>query len=479
MKIYTELYEHQKRAVEKLKKIKIGALYMEMGTGKTRAALELIKIRLEKGKINHVLWLCPCSVKENLNRDLIKHLGSECRDFITICGIETLSSSIKTNLELLELAENKNLFLIVDESNLVKNYRAKRTNNIIRLAEKCTYKLILNGTPISRNEQDLYSQWYLLDWRVLGYKSFWSFSANHLEYDEFIPGKIRRTLNTDYLVEKISPYCYQIKKSECLDLPEKTYEIIYYDLTIEQDEHYTEVSDSLMFKLNELKPNTIYRLFTGLQGVISGYIVDTEDEHLKRERMFKNPANNPRIKKLLEIISSIEEQKIIIFAKYTDEILEIVETLNDKYGEGAAVPFYGDIAQKKRQQNIEKFRQEAKYFVANKQCGAYGLNLQFCNYIIYYNNDWDYATRIQSEDRVHRIGQKNNVHIIDICASYTLDERIIDCLNRKENLVDRFKSELEKTKDKTELIKWIKGAYKRSRTKKVINIDKSDLIEIE
>ena len=148
---------------------------------------------------NHVIWLCPCSVKENLRRDIIKHAGSDCKGFITICGIETLSSSIKANSELLRLTEQKECYLIVDESNLVKNFQAKRTRNITRLAENCKYKLILNGTPVTRNETDLFAQWYILDWRVLGYKSYWSFAANHIEYDEMIPGKLRRVLNVDYL----------------------------------------------------------------------------------------------------------------------------------------------------------------------------------------------------------------------------------------------------------------------------------------
>lgn len=111
---------------------------------------------------------------------------------------------------MLKLVEQYDCYLIVDESNLVKNHLAKRTQNIIRLAEKCKYKMILNGTPITRTEQDLYAQWYVLDWRILGYKSFWSFSANHLEYDD--TGRVRKCLNTDYLTEKIGPYSYQIKK---------------------------------------------------------------------------------------------------------------------------------------------------------------------------------------------------------------------------------------------------------------------------
>lgn len=427
---------------------------MEMGTGKTRTALELIKERYNAGKVDHILWLCPCSVKKTIYNELQKHIDGDISMF-TICGIETLSSSIRTNAKLLKLVENNRVYLIVDESNLVKNHRAKRTENIIKLSEKCQYKLILNGTPVSRNEADLYAQWYILDWRILGYQSFWSFSANHIEWDERIRGKVRRCLNIDYLVRKIAPYTYQVRKEECIDLPRKSYKTVYYDITHSQAIHYQDVADKLMFDLDEMKPHTIYRLFAGLQNVISGYRVKV-GERLERAPFFKSPLNNPRIKKLLNVLDDLSG-KVIIFCKYTDEITQIVEILNDKYGQGSAVPFYGEINQKKRQENIETFAENARFLVANKGCAGYGLNLQFCNYIIYYNNDWDYATRAQSEDRVHRIGQDKNVHIIDICAKDTLDERILDCLLRKEDLVDSFKSQIDKQKDKKEFLSnWIK-----------------------
>ena len=57
MKIETSLLPHQEEAVKKLSKLKVGALFMEQGTGKTRTALELIQKRMEKGKVNVVLWL--------------------------------------------------------------------------------------------------------------------------------------------------------------------------------------------------------------------------------------------------------------------------------------------------------------------------------------------------------------------------------------------------------------------------------------
>lgn len=459
MILKTDLFAHQKQAVEKLSKIKVGALYMEMGTGKTRTALELIARRYNAGKVNHILWLCPCSVKKTIERELKKHVGSDLSMF-TICGIETLSSSIKTNVRLLRLVKSKRCFLVVDESNLVKNLRAKRTQSVLRLAEHCPYRMILNGTPVSKNEADMFAQWQILDWRILGYRSFWSFSRNHVVWDENVRGKIREIVNVDYLTRKIAPYTYQIKKEECIDLPPKTYETEYYQMTDEQWLHYHDVADVLFFELNEFEPHTVYRLFTGLQNVISGFHVDPTQKRIVTSPFFDDPLDNPRVKKLLETVEHIDEHKMIIFCKYTREIEEITEILNGKYGSGSAVPFYGEVKQKQRQKNIDLFSNDAQFFVANKTTAGYGLNLQFCNYVIYYNNDWDFATRSQSEDRVHRIGQEKNVHIIDICAEGTLDERILDCLKRKENMVDAFKHFIDRVKDEknTKLLHdWIRG----------------------
>ena len=99
MKIKTDLFEYQRAAVDKLSRLRVGALYMEMGTGKTRVALELVSRRLDAGKVDMVIWLCPCSVKNSLRDDLDKH-AEEWQNQITICGIETLSTSVRAYKEL-------------------------------------------------------------------------------------------------------------------------------------------------------------------------------------------------------------------------------------------------------------------------------------------------------------------------------------------------------------------------------------------
>lgn len=436
----TELYPQQREAYNKLKRLKIGALYMIMGSGKTRVALELIDNRLRRGKVNNVLWLCPCSVKADMRLNIRTH-ASKC-NVIEICGIESLSQSDRLYLRLLDMVAHTKTFLVVDESNLVKNFFAKRTRRITTLAEHCPYRIILNGTPISKNEADLFAQWYILDKRILGYNSFWSFSANHLEYDDY--GRVRRTLNVGYLTRKIAPYSYVIDNKKSLNLPKKNYYTTYFDLSREQELEYYKAKEMLLGNIDEFDSTTIYKLFTGLQQVVSGNRI-TGITPLTNKPIFDNPLDNPRIQALLKEVEYFDD-KIIIWCKFVHEIQGIEKVLKDKYGEDSVALFYGNIPPKQRDNELERFRNGARFLLANKACGGYGLNLQFCSNMIYYSNDFNWATRAQSEDRVHRIGQTKEVSIIDICADSKVDQRILDNLSRKENLADWFKRELKKNK---------------------------------
>ena len=459
MHLTNKLLDYQENAVEKLKKVKVGALFMEQGTGKTITALELCRLRLEAGKVTHILWLCPCSTKQNLKDELIKQSPREMLEKITICGIDPLSRSLHANSYLQLLTEREACYLVVDESLLIKNPYAYRTQNIDRLSSRCEYKLILNGMPISKNQADLYAQFHVLDWRILGYKTYWSFAANHIEFDPEIPQKIIRCLNTDYLARKISPYTVQVTKKDCLVLPDKRYTINYFPLTPEQNAHYNSVADTLLFHLNEMHPETIYRLFSGLQAVTSGFRVNFRKsavsgyEHIVTSPFFAEPTDNPRLQRLLTVLDN--RNKYIIFCNYTYEIDVLCEILSRKYGPENVARFDGSLPMKKRLRNLEEFRESATFLIANRDCAGYSLNLQFCHNIIYYSNGWDLATRLQSEDRIHRIGQDQDIRIRDICAYNTLDERILSCLYRKEKLLEAFRNDIKNMENKNGIAEWV------------------------
>lgn len=461
----TGLYPHQQDAYDKLKGLKVGALYMEMGTGKTRTMLEIIKHKLDRGKIDRVIWFCPCSAKTNIKQDLEKHLASGHEHFI-IVGIETLSSSTRAMAYLLKYTEEHRCLLVVDESNLIKNPQAIRTENMIKLASRCNYRYILNGTPVTRDERDLFSQWYLLDWRILGYQSYWSFERNHVVFDKHVPLKVVGTKNVDYLSRKIAPYTYQVKKDECLDLPKKNYKESYFRMTSDQWEDYYDCGNYLIELLDERFPDTIYRLFNVLEMISAGFHVVIKDGDTVVKEFLDD--GNPRLDELMNAVQHWPNEKIIIFCKYTKEVLSVSRALKERYGDGSTVLYYGEMSRKERDASIKNFKDDVRFFVANKSCAGYSLNLQFCSKVIYYNNDWNFGTRAQSEDRVHRIGQDKEVEYLSIIADDTLEERIINCLKNKEGLVAAFQKEV-KNKQKAS-IKELAKSFIASKKKQQVKV---------
>jgi len=133
-------------------------------------------------------------------------------------------------------------------------------------------------------------------------------------------------------------------------------------------------------------------------------------------------------------MSCVEEipGKAIIWSRFRYDIVAIVATLAKVYGEESVVSYYGDTSDEDRQRAIQRFQNgKARFFVANPATAGYGLTLTEASTVIYYANDFNLETRIQSEDRCHRIGQKNPVTYIDLIAEGTIDEKIVKSLRDK------------------------------------------------
>jgi SNF2 family DNA or RNA helicase len=108
--------------------------------------------------------------------------------------------------------------------------------------------------------------------------------------------------------------------------------------------------------------------------------------------------------------------------------------LNDKFGEGCAASYFGDTSDDDRAAAVLNFQNPdhpLKYFVGNPSTAGYGLTLTEANLCVYYANSFDLETRVQSEDRAHRIGQKNNVTYIDLITEGSIDEHIVKALRAK------------------------------------------------
>ena len=111
--------------------------------------------------------------------------------------------------------------------------------------------------------------------------------------------------------------------------------------------------------------------------------------------------------------------------------------LNKKFGEGCAVSYFGDTSDDDRAAAVLNFQNPdhpLKFFVGNPATAGYGLTLTEANLVVYYANDFNLETRIQSEDRAHRIGQKNNVTYVDLICEGSIDEKIVEALRDKINI---------------------------------------------
>jgi len=443
----TDLLPHQVPAVEKMLPLRVGGLFMDMGLGKTRTAIELAWRR--RHRISSVVWFCPCSLKETIAHEIAKH--TDCSSVYTfddkttpanippafwyIVGLESIGSSDRAFLAANQLMDER-AFVIVDESSYIKGYTAKRTRRLTEVCQRTAYRLLLTGTPLSQGPEDLYAQMTFLDQEILGYSSFYSFAANHLEYHPDYPGLVVRAHNTDYLAGKIAPYVYQVTKDECLDLPEKLFDRRYYSLTSEQREYYQQAKAEILLSVPDanLDSFVIFQLFSALQQIVSGFWnyhgTQIEIPHC-------------RLDVLQDVLERLPpEEKVIIWCKYVYSVKQIAGALPD------TCLYYGEMNTDERTASLKKWRDNGRYLVITLGTGGHGLTLTESAYAVYYEQGFKYSERIQSEDRIHRIGQERCPTYIDIFARCGIEERIEYALSRKEDVVKAFRREVNQAKDK-------------------------------
>lgn len=446
----TELMSHQREAVAKVLPSRVAGLFMDMGTGKSRTTIELANIRA--GKVDKVVWFAPVSLKLSVAEEIRKH--TSCNDICVfdsktnsknipkvrwyVVGIESMSSSNRVVSTVNKLITTRTM-VVLDESSYIKGPYSKRTERLTFICEKAKYRIILTGTPLSQGVVDLYSQMRFLSDKILGYGSFYSFAANHLEYSERFPGMIVRAHNTEWLAAKIDPYVYQVRKKDCIDLPDKIYSTKWCYMTAEQDYWYGRLKDEFLMDISPDEWNSymLFKLFSGLQQVVSGFCNRKVKDGAKTVEL-----SNDRIEVLEEILDRIpDDEQVIIWAKYIHDIEVICKALDKR----TYVAYTGQQNEKQKEEAKRKFQSgEVQFFIATPSSGGHGLTLIEASTVIFFNNGFKYSERIQAEDRAHRIGQTKSVHYIDIVCQSSIDERIMDAISTKEGVLKSFQREIDK-----------------------------------
>jgi len=337
--------------------------------------------------------------------------------------------------------------IAVDESTTIKNPTANRTKNIIKLSNNAKYRRILTGSPVTKSPLDLFTQCYFLDPNLLGFYSFYAFRNRYaLMRRVMINGRridlVASYQRLDELEENLKPFSFRILKQDCLDLPDKIWTKRYIQLTEEQQKVYNQMRTTALALLNGkmMTTNTVLTQLMRLHQITCG--------HMKADDGSIIELKNERLNALIDILEEAQG-KVIIWANYLHDIEAIKKTIIEKYGKDSVVTYYGATDIKDRQTNIKNFQtnDKVKYLIGNPQTGGYGITLTAANTVVYYSNNYDLEKRLQSEDRAHRIGQKNKVTYIDLIAEDTVDEKIVKSLRNKVNIATEIMGE--------ELKEWI------------------------
>lgn len=167
-------------------------------------------------------------------------------------------------------------------------------------------------------------------------------------------------------------------------------------------------------------PEAITRLLR-LQQIICGWF-PTEDGGTEIDE------KNTRLSALIDLLPDIQ-CKVIIWARFKRDIKAIGAALGKK-----AVSYYGEVSNDDREVAVDRFQNDpnVRYFIGQPQSGGIGLTLTAAECAIYYSNSFDLETRMQSEDRCHRIGTKITSLILTLRAQRPLTLKLLmHCVKRK------------------------------------------------
>jgi SNF2 family DNA or RNA helicase len=201
------------------------------------------------------------------------------------------------------------------------------------------------------------------------------------------------------------------------------------ELTDEQKKHYKSLKERAMAELDGQlvsAPIVLTKLLR-LHQLVCGSLTTDDGEVI--------PVESNRMKALMEVLDEASG-KVIIWANYRFDIKAIEAQLQEEYGKKSVVSYYGDTSNEDRQEAVRRFQTDpdCRFFVGNPQTGGFGITLTAATTVVYYSNSYNLEHRLQSEDRAHRIGQKNAVTYVDLICRKSVDEKIVKALRDKKQL---------------------------------------------
>ncbi|TAL92151.1 MAG: ATP-dependent helicase [Rhodanobacter sp.] len=411
----------------------------EMGLGKTIQAIAAAEILARHFGVSKVLVVCPTSLKYQWQSEMLRFSGRASRvvagslaqrrneyareDFCKITNYEKL----KSDLDLISAWAPE--FVIVDEAQRIKNWNTIAAKALKRIDSP--YAVVLTGTPLENKLEELISIVQFVDQHRLG--PTWKLLHEHQLKDE--AGRVTGYTSLEKIGQSLAPIMLRRRKSEVLlQLPKRTVQNLLVPMTEMQTAYHEENADIVTRivqrwrKMRFLSDQDQRRLTCALQNMRmscnSTYLLDQKTDH---------GVKADELAALFEGLFVQPEAKAVVFSQWTrthDIVIRRLKELGIGY-----VSFHGGIPSEKRPALVERFRDDphCRVFLST-DAGSTGLNLQHASTLVNMDLPWNPAVLEQRIARIHRMGQRKPVQVVNYVAKGTIEEGMLSVLAFKRSL---------------------------------------------
>ncbi|EST56213.1 ATP-dependent helicase [Brevibacillus panacihumi W25] len=447
-------YPHQLETAERVLNEMRGRAILadEVGLGKTIEAGLIMKEYMVRGLAKKILILVPASLVIQWTKELNQKFGipavAQKKEYmwrqhdVVVASIDTA----KRDPHRRHVLDIEYDMLIIDEAHKLKNKRTRNYQFVKEIHKK--YCLLLTATPIQNEMDELYNLINLLKPGHLGHAT--SFSSNYVEgkrqakNNEQLRGEIEKVMIRNKRSDGGVHFTSRRVQSVPIELSREELDLYHGVTRFVRDQYHTGSGGfnslaliTLQREVCSSKEAAFMTLYNMHQRLPEGS--ELREQIMELVELIKRIETHSKAAKTVELIQHIND-KVIIFTEYRATQNYLQKYLHD-HGI-TSVPFRGGFKRSKKDWMTDLFQNRAQVLIAT-EAGGEGINLQFCNQVINYDMPWNPMRVEQRIGRVHRLGQKRDVHIYNLSTVGTIEEHILNLLYEKIDLFEMVIGELD------------------------------------
>ncbi|BCZ85377.1 hypothetical protein PTKU64_90520 (plasmid) [Paraburkholderia terrae] len=428
-----------------LSRLGLGAcLADDMGLGKTMQVLSLLLIlKREQADSRPSLLVAPASLLANWAaeaerfapglRVLVAHPSVTPAEELRalndgqLTQTDLVITSFGSLLRQTALETIQWRIAIVDEAQAIKNPGARQTKQVKKLQAQS--RIALTGTPVENRLSDLWSIFDFTHPGLLGSaKEFADLSRRLAKIEHFGP---LRTLVRPYILRRL-----KTDRRVIADLPEKTELKAWCHLSPVQAALYERAVKDLAAALDGA--DGIER-----KGIVLSYLMRFKQICNHPSQWLGDAAWSPeasgkfaRLRELVDVIAA-KQEKVLVFTQFRETTEPLAAFLGSLFGREGLV-LHGGTPVGKRRELVRQFQEDEStpFFVLSLKAGGSGLNLTSASHVIHFDRWWNPAVENQATDRAFRIGQRKNVLVHKFVCQGTVEDRIDQLIESKQQLVN-------------------------------------------